>query len=185
MNAKQNSQAKPAYNLLTEDQVQEMHRASLHILEEIGVRVLHEDGIALLQQAGCEIKNGNIALIPERLLEACIRSAPASVRIYSQAGEEAMTLEGRRSYFGTGTDLIRTIDLDSGDILRNPGLKRRTSRQSILITSLHDHTPVNIIKISFGEIHSFADLIHNHGGQLRMRHLLQRAAEFANRCSHC
>jgi trimethylamine--corrinoid protein Co-methyltransferase len=115
MNKKGQARAKPQYRLLTEDQIHEMHQASKFILEDIGVRILHEEALQLLKESGCSIKDENITLIPGGLLEECIQSAPSSVRIFRQTGEEAMILEGRRSYFGTGTDLIRTIDLESGE----------------------------------------------------------------------
>lgn len=108
--------ARPNYRLLTEDQVQELHRATMDILATVGVRVLNDEGLQLLQNAGCRVKDGNVALIPEELVQACIASAPSSIAIYNRLGQEAMRLEGRNSYFGMGTDLISTLDLETGEI---------------------------------------------------------------------
>ena len=101
----------PQYRLLPDDQIKEIHRASLEILETIGIRVFHKEGVELLRNAGCQVNQENIVLIPNWLVEECIRSAPSCVIIYNRQGEEAMRLEGRNIYFGLGTDLIRTYDL--------------------------------------------------------------------------
>lgn len=109
------SYARPSYRLLTDDQIQDLHRATIEILETVGVRVLNDEGLQLLQGAGCHIKNGNVALIPEALVQACIASAPKCVTVYNRKGQEAMRLGGRNSYFGMGTDLITTLDLVTGE----------------------------------------------------------------------
>jgi trimethylamine---corrinoid protein Co-methyltransferase len=107
------SHAQPNYRLLTQDQIKELHLASLSILEQTGIRVLNEDARCLMVNAGCEMKSKEVVLIPRGLVENAIRSAPRGITIYDRSGSEAMRLEGRNNYFGTGTDLIRTVDLET------------------------------------------------------------------------
>jgi trimethylamine--corrinoid protein Co-methyltransferase len=109
------TQCVPTYRLLTEDQIQEIHRASLEVLETIGVRLLHEEAVELLRDAGCRVKDRNVVQIPNWLVEECIHSAPSRITVYSQDGKEAMRLEGRNIHFGLGTDLISTQDLETGE----------------------------------------------------------------------
>ena len=115
MNSGFKAQCVPSYNLLTEEQIQEIHRASLEILETVGVRVSHEEGVHLLREAGCRVVDGNVVQFPNWLVEECIRSAPSRITMYNRQGEEAMRLEGRNIYFGLGTDLISTCDLETGE----------------------------------------------------------------------
>lgn len=115
MNSGFRTQCIPQYRLLTDDQIKEIHRASLEIMEKIGIRVLHEEALELLSNAGCQVKQKNIVLIPNWLVEECIFSAPSRITIYNRNGEEAMRLEGRNIYFGLGTDLISTHDLKTGE----------------------------------------------------------------------
>ncbi len=115
MNSGVKTQCAPSYRLLTEEQIKEIHRASLEVLETVGVRVLHEGGVQLLKEAGCRVKE-NIVHIPNWLVEECIRSAPSRITMYNQQGQEAMRLEGRNIYFGLGTDLISTYDLKTKEI---------------------------------------------------------------------
>ncbi|MFZ3048895.1 MAG: trimethylamine methyltransferase family protein [Desulfatirhabdiaceae bacterium] len=110
------SQCVPTYRLLTEDQINHLHSATLELLESVGVRVLYPDAVDMLAGAGCRVMPDNIVRIPGSLVEACIKTAPSGITIYNRLGDEAMRLEGRRTVFGMGTDLTHTIDLESGCI---------------------------------------------------------------------
>ena len=115
MNSGFKSQCVPSYRLLTEDQIKEIHRASLEVLETVGVRLLHDEGVQLLRDAGCRVEGENIVQIPNWLVEECIHSAPTRITMYNRKGEQAMHLEGRHIHFGLGTDLISTCDLQTGE----------------------------------------------------------------------
>jgi len=115
MNSGFKTQCVPSYRLLTEDQIEEIHRASLEVLETAGVRVSHEEAVQLLSEAGCRVKEDNVVQFPGWLVEECIRSAPSRVTMYNQQGKEAMRLEGRNIHFGLGTDLISTYDVKTGE----------------------------------------------------------------------
>jgi trimethylamine--corrinoid protein Co-methyltransferase len=122
MNSGFRSQCVPTYRVLTEDQIKEIHLATLEVLETIGVRVLNDKGVQLLRDAGCRLKDDSLVQIPNWLVEDCIRSAPSRITVYDRGGEEAMRLEGRNVYFGLGTDLLNTYDLKTGE-LRRSGLQ--------------------------------------------------------------
>ena len=119
MNSGFRTQCAPGYRLLTEEQIKEIHRASLEILETVGVRVSHEEGVQLLKDAGCRVKGNEVVQIPNWLVEEAIRSTPSRITIYNRKGEEAMRLEGRTIHFGLGTDLISTVDLKTGQTRRS------------------------------------------------------------------
>jgi trimethylamine--corrinoid protein Co-methyltransferase len=110
MNSGFRSQVVPSFRLLTEEQIREIHLASLDLLARVGVRVLNDEGLQTLRDAGCEIA-GNVARIPGWLVEECLRRAPSRITLYNRKGEEAMRLEGRKFYYGMGTDLITTYDI--------------------------------------------------------------------------
>ena len=114
MNTGFRAECMPEYRLLTRDQIREIHHASLEVLETVGVRILHDKGVELLRNAGCRVEKGNIVHLPDWLVEECIRSAPRRITIYNRKGEDVIHLEGRKVYFGLGTDLIHTYDLKTG-----------------------------------------------------------------------
>ncbi|MCG6908565.1 MAG: trimethylamine methyltransferase family protein [Deltaproteobacteria bacterium] len=110
------SQCLPTYRMLTPDQIEHIHTATLELLKTVGVKVMAPEAVAMLAGAGCEVTSGNIVKIPNRLVEASIASAPSWITIYNRLGKEAMHLGGRKSYFGPGTDLIKTYDLETGEL---------------------------------------------------------------------
>ena len=116
------SQCIPHHHLLTKAQIKRLHAATLDILETVGVRVEHDQARQMLADAGCRIAgNGNV-LIPGKMVEDAIDSAPSQITVYNRRGEEALHLEDRRIHFGMGTDLAKTYDLETG-LLRASLLK--------------------------------------------------------------
>jgi trimethylamine--corrinoid protein Co-methyltransferase len=116
MNTEQIYYCAPHFRILTTEQVKQIHQASLEILATVGIRVNNAEGVQALREAGCQVKDDNLILIPEELVEHCIQSAPSCITIYNRHGEAAMRLEGRNTYFGLGTDLLRTYDLQTGQL---------------------------------------------------------------------
>jgi trimethylamine---corrinoid protein Co-methyltransferase len=113
------SQAVPQYRILDEEQISQIHRASLEILETVGVSIHHDGAVQILKTAGCTVQDGNQVYFPPRLVEECLRGVPSSVTIFNRKGEEAMRLEGRNPYFGLGTDLVNTWDMTTNHLRRS------------------------------------------------------------------
>ncbi|MEL7566256.1 MAG: trimethylamine methyltransferase family protein [Dehalobacterium sp.] len=103
------------FRYLAEEQMQEIHSASLSILEDIGALVHHEEAIALLKKAGANVENGNRVYLPSSLVEWAIRTAPSRICVYDRNGRPAMFLEGYNSYFGTGSDCPSILDTFTGE----------------------------------------------------------------------
>ncbi len=102
--------------MLTEEQIKEIHQATLTLLEKTGVKVLNQEALQLLENAGCKLVSKDIVRIPAGLVEESIQRAPAHVTVYNRDGEPAMELGGSNVYFGMGTDLLNTWDLKTGEI---------------------------------------------------------------------
>ena len=110
------SECVPTYHLLTPEQIKSIHTATLELLETVGVDVHHDEARQLLADSGCRLTGDHRVRIPNWLVEAAIQSAPSRVTIYDRLGNVAMRLEGRRVHYGLGTDLIRTYDLETGEL---------------------------------------------------------------------
>jgi trimethylamine---corrinoid protein Co-methyltransferase len=109
-------QCAPRFRLLDESQILRIHHTALRILNEVGVRVNLKKAVDLLGAHGARVREGNVVEIPSYLVEEAIHSAPSNVTIYSRKKEPVMELGGRRIYFGTGTDLPKTVDLLTREI---------------------------------------------------------------------
>jgi len=103
------------FRLFTDAQLDEIHLASLEILRRTGVRVHESESLELLHAAGCIVTNGNLIRFPAAVVENAIDNAPSAVTLCNRTGEPRVFLEGHRSYFGTGSDLPNTIDLETGE----------------------------------------------------------------------
>jgi len=122
------------YRLLTDSQLEQIHLASLEILRRTGVRVYDEEALELLSGAGCVVTDGDLVRIPPAVVEEALLHAPSRIVLCSRTGEPAMYLEAHRSYFGTGSDLPNTLDLETGE--RRPSLLSDVEQTARLVDSL-------------------------------------------------
>jgi trimethylamine--corrinoid protein Co-methyltransferase len=101
---------KPFLRVLSEKDKEKLHCSALKVLNEIGMQIFHEDALAILKAAGCMIVKDDRVQIPGNLVEDAIRSAPSCILIYNREGSPALNLWDYESYFGTGSDLIYSLN---------------------------------------------------------------------------
>ena len=101
---------RPTMSFLTRENKEHIYRTALRILDTIGMQVLHDEAIKLLKREGCAVEKDNIVKVPASLIERAIQSAPHNIPIYNREGDFAMDCGGYRSYFGTGSDLIYSLN---------------------------------------------------------------------------
>ncbi len=104
----------PQFRILTEDQVTELTKSAMEILEKVGYKVLHSGARQMLKSAGA-IVNSEIVKVPEFIVRQCLATAPKGWTLYNRNGERAMEVEGRKSYFGTATASPNTKDARTGE----------------------------------------------------------------------
>jgi len=107
------SSPRPALLVLSQADKERIHQAILEILEKIGMQILHDEALTLLQKAGCRVAEDKVVKIPENLVQGSIQSAHRNIPIFEREGNHVMDLGGRRSYFGTGSDLIYSLDAET------------------------------------------------------------------------
>jgi trimethylamine--corrinoid protein Co-methyltransferase len=100
---------------LTDADKTAIYIAALEIIESVGMRVLHGGARDLLIAAGAELAGEDLVRIPRELVEKARATAPAVVEVFDRAGAPAMSLGRYNSYFGTGSDLMSTYDLETGE----------------------------------------------------------------------
>jgi len=105
----------PLLTLFSDKELDEIHYASLEILEGVGVNVYHERARELLYSAGARITNDLRVRIPSCLVEKALHLAPKRVVLANRLGKRILFLEGSKVYFGTGSDLLYTIDHETGE----------------------------------------------------------------------
>ncbi len=113
---------------------QAIYDAALDIIAGIGMRVLHEEARELLGDAGCTVTDADLVRIPRTLVKRARATAPNMIEVYDRTGAPAMSLGGRNSYFGTGSDLMSTYDLETGE--HRPSALSDVSRAARLCDAL-------------------------------------------------
>jgi trimethylamine--corrinoid protein Co-methyltransferase len=104
----------PLFRQMTEDQLREIHFASLEILERTGVRLYLQDAVDMLKKAGAHVSDGNRVRIPSHLVEAALKTVPKRVVLCDREGSRVMLLEGNKSFFGPGSDCLNVLDHRTG-----------------------------------------------------------------------
>ena len=102
-------------HLLSDEDVQAIHEASLAILRHTGVKVHHDEVLSLLGQAGAEVNAaGKVARLPEKLVMSSITSAGKQYVLYGRDPK-------RTARFGYGDRVLMSspgqyswIDLRTG-----------------------------------------------------------------------
>lgn len=112
--ANYDEQLTPHLKWVTDAQLEQIHNATLEVLERTGILVQNQKALTLLKEAGCRVREDRV-WIPTWLVEECLRLAPKRVAVANRLGERVMPLEKNRVYYGTGSDLPFAIDLDTGE----------------------------------------------------------------------
>lgn len=108
------STKRPFLSVLSDEQISELHSASLEILRETGVKMEDPQGRELLLEAGAWEADGRIK-IPEHIVKSALASAPSRIPMHDRLGNLTMPLEFGKVFFGPGSDTIFTLDIESGE----------------------------------------------------------------------
>ena len=104
---------------LTPEKCATIYEAALSIIADIGMAVPHAEARALLAAAGATTHDHDLVRIPRELVAAARETAPSMIDVYDRDGGLAMQVGGFNSYFGTGSDLMSTYDLETGEHRRS------------------------------------------------------------------
>jgi len=111
------------YAVLPGHDIEHIHKSSLWVLEEIGVRVDDDHFLTLFQQAGANVdKHERVVKLPPNMVKEFVGMAPGDVLLAGRNRENDLLLGGRRVYLGTGGAAIHILDLETGK-LRDPVLQ--------------------------------------------------------------
>ena len=99
--------------ILTEEQVEAIHKGTLEVLWVTGVRVEHERALKLFEKNGCKVDYNEMRVrIPPALVEECLRKVPSSFYVQARDSKNSLMLGGNTVYFGNAPGM-QTVDLDT------------------------------------------------------------------------
>jgi len=103
-------------NVMTDDEANEIHLATLEILRDTGVYVESEEAIEIYDGAGCIVdQKTKTVKFPEWVVEDAIRSAPSSFVACGHRPENDIILEDNRVTFTNFGEGIRFVDPYTGE----------------------------------------------------------------------
>jgi len=120
--------------VLSEAKCQAIYDAALGIIADVGMTVPHLAARELLVGAGATVEGEDLVRIPRELVAKARETVPSMIPVHDRSGELAMRLGGYDSYFGTGSDLMNTYDLESG--ARRPSVLADVGRMARLCDAL-------------------------------------------------
>lgn len=125
----------PGYEPLSPEEVDGVHRASMRVLSEVGVRVPDGETRQVLTEAGASVdEEKGIAYIPPEVVERSVEKAPSSIRLCGLDPAKDIILQDGKVYLGTGGTALNILDLERGE--KRPAVLKDLARVARLVDSL-------------------------------------------------
>ncbi|NIS69417.1 MAG: hypothetical protein GTO12_10845 [Proteobacteria bacterium] len=119
--------------VLSRDEVAQIHQTALEVLKDPGVKIEHEEALDIFRGAGAEIEQAKqIAHIPSQLIEPAINQAPPSITLFGRNPKYDLKSGTGAVHFSSGHGATFVIDFDTGE--RRPATKKDLEN----VVRLHD-----------------------------------------------
>lgn len=100
--------------ILSNEQVTVLHKATVEVLENIGIKNLHDNAREIMREKGCTVDNDKkIVKIPESILMHYLKKAPSDIMLYGRDPKYNIPLDCSDNVFVMGgAGAINTLDMD-------------------------------------------------------------------------
>ncbi len=104
-------------DILTPDDVQRLHEATLQIIEKTGVRFPSKRALAIWEKHGAQVDHDTMVVkAPRELIEEAIKLCPPDYVLAARDKEQDLPLDGNHVYVGTDGCGVQIIDLHTGEL---------------------------------------------------------------------
>lgn len=103
------------FEVLSESELDQIHDATMNILEKVGVCVDSPEALRLFKAAGAQV-DGSIVRIPSRVIEKVIQSAPSKVTLYARNPAQNLYLGEGNVHFTSGFGATWIRDVETGQV---------------------------------------------------------------------
>ena len=102
------------YKLLSEDQLQDLHNATMEVLNEVGIKLMHPDALELMKANGCIVDfDAQLVKIPENVLMKYLGMAPDEITLYGRDPKYDVALNATNDvYVMGGAGALNYLDLE-------------------------------------------------------------------------
>ncbi len=105
----------PSLTLMNQAKIEQLHDAATTILETTGLNVHHSEMRRKLADAGARLGEGPRVYLPAGMVDGALSTAKRDVVVHNRLGEPVMPLGPHQIYFGTGSDLVYTRDVETAE----------------------------------------------------------------------
>jgi len=124
--------------VISEDEVESIHHASLRILHEIGMDFLDADARKMLVDAGAEVETGTERVhFPAELIEQRLAMAPSSFTLHAPNPERNIVLGGNHIAFGSVASAPNVFSMDGGRRVGNREDYQNLIRLTYMLNCVH------------------------------------------------
>lgn len=109
--------------ILSPEDIQKIHTATLEIIEQVGVRFPSEKALDIWSANGAIVDRASmVARIPGQVIESALKKAPPKYDLSARIPEQDLPLDGNHVFLGTDGCGVEVIDLETG-LLRSSCLQ--------------------------------------------------------------
>ncbi len=105
----------PPVELVSADAVEAVHNASLKVLQETGIKVLHEGARSIMKDAGADVHEATQMVHFEApLIEQCLSTVPSAFTLHARNPQHNLAIGGDQLLFGLMASAPNSSCLDHG-----------------------------------------------------------------------
>lgn len=104
-----------AFTILGDRKIGDIHDASMHLIETVGMKISGERTLRVLHDAGAVTGADGLTRLPSALVEQALKTVPKALILYTRDGAPAMHIDAANQvYFGTHADQLELVDPVTG-----------------------------------------------------------------------
>jgi trimethylamine--corrinoid protein Co-methyltransferase len=105
----------PPVQFLSEEQIEQLHLASMRIVEEIGIRFMDLEALSIWERAGAQVDQASqIVKIDRNLLLDTVKKAPSQFTLRARNPAKNIPVGGNHTFFSTTSGVPFASDLERG-----------------------------------------------------------------------
>jgi trimethylamine--corrinoid protein Co-methyltransferase len=106
---------KLSLDILSPEEVQRLHTASLDIIESTGIRFPSKRALDIWEAHGAKVdRNTSIVKAPGQVIEDALKLAPANYSLAARIPEQDLPLDGNHVFLGTDGCGVEVLDINTG-----------------------------------------------------------------------
>ncbi len=126
----------PPTEVVSADEIESIHLASLKVLHEIGIDVLDPESRAIFAAAGARVDDQRVRLEPD-IIDAAMATAPAEFTLHATNPAHSLHIGGNWIAFGSVASAPNVFDRDGGRRIGNIADYRNLIRLGQMLNTVH------------------------------------------------